>query len=429
MGKSFEQTFINDGRLSAATNSPIPGISPPHPPNNRFENNFWHRNPTRYGVAGLECPYSYRIPLISMSDNTNNSHQHDPFADQFPTFGGQRKPATPASDVYNRAGRVVPEEITPNKPRKTDNDTTVMAASQQDLSANVFGNPSGDGSKTPQYFPPTPRPTQQQQSTADDYADSSYFATAELTRDDSYAPGGPNSPGGTPDPVDDYEDYDDYEESYPATSENEAIPTPGASPVVAAPAMARDRQIVNEEFLNARSQDEPKEKRGTLDFGLLLVRAIISTYLIIVSVSTFFQIGANPGLTGLQHDFAAYTFGSALSIIIPTLQLAAGVFLLCGLLSPVATALVITVCGFSTLHAIDKQPNFSVLSPNDSVWLSVLLTALAFAMVFTGPGTISFDRSRGWSRRPLASSWIFAAVGLVGAAALWWFGAGANPFN
>ena len=78
-------------------------------------------------------------------------------------------------------------------------------------------------------------------------------------------------------------------------------------------------------MVNARSKDEPKEKRGTLDFGLLLVRAIISTYLIIVSVSTFFQIGANPGLTGLQHDFATYTFGSALSIIIPTLQLAAGV--------------------------------------------------------------------------------------------------------
>ena len=185
-----------------------------------------------------------------MSDNTNNSHQHNPFANQFPTFDGQRKPATPASDVYNRAGRVVPEEITPNKPRKTDNDTTVMATSQQDLSANVFGNTSGDESKTPQYFPPTSRPAQQQQSTADDYDDSSYFATAELTRDDSYAPGGPNSPG-NPDPVDDYEDYDDYEESYPTTSENEAIPTPGPSPVVAAPAMARDRQIVNEEFLNA----------------------------------------------------------------------------------------------------------------------------------------------------------------------------------
>ena len=99
MGKSFEQTFTNDGCVSAATNSPIPGISPPHTPNNRFENNFWHRNPTRYGVAGLGCPYSYRIPLISMSDNTNNSHQHDPFANQFPTFGGQRKPATPASAV------------------------------------------------------------------------------------------------------------------------------------------------------------------------------------------------------------------------------------------------------------------------------------------------------------------------------------------
>ena len=169
-----------------------------------------------------------------MSDDTNNSHQHDPFANQFPTFDGQRKPATPASDVYNRAGRVVPEEITPHKPRKTDNDTTVMATSQQNLSANVFGNTSGNGSKTPQYFPPTSKPTPQQQSTPDDYDDSSYFATAELTRDDSYVPGGPNSPGGTPDPVDDYEDYDDYEESYPTTSENEAIPTPGASPVVAA---------------------------------------------------------------------------------------------------------------------------------------------------------------------------------------------------
>ena len=48
---------------------------------------------------------------------------------------------------------------------------------------------------------------------------------------------------------------------------------------------------------------------------------------------------------------------------------------------------------------------------------------------FTGPGKISFDMGRGWTQRPLASSWIFVVLGLGGAAALWWFGAGVNPLN
>lgn len=375
-----------------------------------------------------------------MSENTNpnptsnnDSTPSDAFTDQFPivdpkNLDPKRKPATPAANIYDRAGRVAPEEIAPYKPSPSEQDTTVMPAAQQDLPTGLFGNkpaPTSDDYAEDTQFFPSPQTQEAQQAEADNpfYDDSVDFATTELPRDDNYAPSSYNDEDyASPDPG--YDDSNDRYDPQPETSYEEA-----QSPVVAAPAIARDREVVNEEFLNAKTQDEPKEKRGTLDFGLLLVRAIIAGYLITIAVSTFFQLGANPGITGLQQEFSTYTFGSALAIAIPTMQLAAGVFLLCGLLSPVVTALSIIVCGFSTLHAIDKQPDFSVFNPNDSVWLSLILTALAFALVFAGPGTISFDKSRGWARRPLASSWIFAIVGLLGAAAVWWFGTGANPFS
>ena len=56
--------------------------------------------------------------------------------------------------------------------------------------------------------------------------------------------------------------------------------------------------------------------------------------------------------------------------------------------------------------------------------IDIMLFLLVLGLLFTGPGRWSLDFSRSWVRRPLASSWIFAFVGIGGLVAIWWFLAG-----
>lgn len=174
--------------------------------------------------------------------------------------------------------------------------------------------------------------------------------------------------------------------------------------------------------------EEVREKRGTIDFGLLIFRVFLAVYLILDSVATFFGMSGK-SLTALEQSFADYLNPSILSVAIPAMELAAGVFLLFGLLTPVAAAVGTAAVGFLVPHAIYTADSFSWLNMPAEVWLAFLVAGGALTLQFTGPGVISFDTSRSWARRPLASSWIFAIVGIAGAVALWWFGAGVNPFN
>ena len=72
---------------------------------------------------------------------------------------------------------------------------------------------------------------------------------------------------------------------------------------------------------------EDETRRGTTDFGLLLMRLFLGAFLIIDSVGTFFRLGGNEGISGLESAYADYPYGSGLAVVVPTLELAAGVFL------------------------------------------------------------------------------------------------------
>lgn len=170
-------------------------------------------------------------------------------------------------------------------------------------------------------------------------------------------------------------------------------------------------------------------KRGTTDFGIFIVRIVLALYLLAESISTFFQLGRSPGLNGLEKEFASYALPEILAIAVPTMQLAAGVFLLLGLVTPVAAAIATVVTTFMAIHAVNTADSFNILNPTDSVWLGLILMGISVAVQFTGPGRISFDTTRSWATRPLVSSWLFAIIGVAGAVALWWFGAGVNPLN
>lgn len=170
-------------------------------------------------------------------------------------------------------------------------------------------------------------------------------------------------------------------------------------------------------------------RRGTIDFGLLLMRLALGAFLIIDSLAVFFRLGGNGGIAGLESAFADYTYGNALAIVVPTLELAAGVFLVLGLLTPVAAAVAIAVSGFMAVHALNISGiGFNVFAWGTDVWVPVMVLFAAIALQFTGPGLYGVDAQRGWARRPLASSWICFLVGLAAAGLMWWFGTGVNPF-
>lgn len=188
----------------------------------------------------------------------------------------------------------------------------------------------------------------------------------------------------------------------------------------------------------ARLQAEQEEKegyhrygrRGTIDFGLLFIRIALSAYLIIAGAKTFFELGDSQGLSGLEGDFANYAWDTALSIAVPTMQLIAGVFLLLGLITPLAAMLGLVVTGFTAVHEIAQAgAGLDVFSWPDSVWLSLVLFVIAVGLQFTGPGFISLDFKRSWARRPLGTSWVFVLIGVAILVALWFFGAGVNPLN
>ena len=199
---------------------------------------------------------------------------------------------------------------------------------------------------------------------------------------------------------------------------------------------AASAETVEEREARMQAEQEEKEgyhrygRRGTIDFGLLFIRIALSAYLIIAGAKTFFELGDSQGLSGLEGDFANYAWDTALSIAVPTMQLIAGVFLLLGLITPLAAMLGLVVTGFSAVHELAQtDAGLDVFSWPDSVWLSLVLFVIAVGLQFTGPGFISLDFKRSWARRPLGTSWVFVLIGVAILVALWFFGAGVNPLN
>lgn len=173
-------------------------------------------------------------------------------------------------------------------------------------------------------------------------------------------------------------------------------------------------------------------RRGTLDFGLLLLRLGVGGMLLMLGLATFFQFGGAPGLGALEATFAdnGYQFAGVIAVAIPTIQVIAGGLLVLGLATPLGAALALAISAFLTMFEVAVgDSGWNVLAEGaEPVRLHLALTAASLALQFTGPGRYGIDFSRGWARRPLASSWIFCILAIAAAIGLWYLTAGQLPF-
>ncbi len=185
----------------------------------------------------------------------------------------------------------------------------------------------------------------------------------------------------------------------------------------------------------AYEEDEYEEieyRRGTLDLGLLLLRLGVGGLLLLQGLAAFFQLGGNEGVAALENQFVAqnFSFGAVLATAIPTIQVVAGALLIFGLATPLGASLALAVSAYMSMFEVAQSGlGWSILGDNAAaIQMQLLFTIAAVALQFTGPGRYGVDLTRGWATRPLASSWIFALLGVAGAVVAWYATAGTWPF-
>ncbi|GAB3704668.1 DoxX family protein [Corynebacterium nasicanis] len=223
--------------------------------------------------------------------------------------------------------------------------------------------------------------------------------------------------------------YADQDFAPTGSHETVAYDRPVEQPLPPAPAPVAYETTSTASTATVAEEPELRDhRRGTMDFGLLIIRLLLGGWLILEAVGTFFRLGGNPGISGLEADYASYLAPGGLAIIIPSLQLAAGVFLVLGLITPLFATVATIVTSFTALHELTTSgAGANLFGWPESVWLSLVMLGISLALQFTGPGLLSLDYGRSWARRPLVSSWVFILLAIGGAVALWWFGAGVNP--
>lgn len=369
-----------------------------------------------------------------MSDNDKTPKPDRAGADDFdvPTYSPGKAEGDRTSDnLYNRTGRAAPQNIPPKQSADRSGGATAASAAGGSGSAETtaFSVPG----KNPDAEKPAgqdPQPLRSDAPTtafdrSDRSAPSSGYADTDFAPVDNSVFTEP-TPQPTPQPTNPTQ-FEDRPTDTGTGATTAGAATAGAGAGAGAVGLAQADDRAGREGAVA----EPREhRRGTIDFGLLVIRLLLGVYLVLVSVATFFQLGGSPGLSDLQNEYSAYTVPDILAIVVPSLQLFAGVFLIFGLITPLFAALATIVTSFTALHALtDSGAGLNVFAWEADVMLSVVLLVISLALQFTGPGLYSFDFGRRWARRPLVSSWIFVVLGIAGAVALWWFGAGVNPLN
>jgi putative oxidoreductase len=151
-----------------------------------------------------------------------------------------------------------------------------------------------------------------------------------------------------------------------------------------------------------------------VDVGLLILRVGVGLPFALHGAQKLFGWFGGGGLKGTSAWFASLGFGSGrtAALMAGTGELAGGIGLALGLLTPLAAAAVV---GTMTTAAFVNNAEAGFWSVNKGWELNGYLIVVAAALAITGPGTLSLDTALGLSDRLLAGLGL-ALQGAPGAA-------------
>lgn len=191
-----------------------------------------------------------------------------------------------------------------------------------------------------------------------------------------------------------------------------ALAAPNAEPVAVAPVAPQST------------------RRGTLDVGLLVLRAAVGVVALVHGLQKLFGWWGGPGLTGFETVLVSAGFRQAqwLALAGAFGEVIAGVLLIVGLLTPLAAAGLLAVLVNAWCVRQAAEPGLQWFAP-DGPELELLLAATLVAIVLCGPGRLSVEGRRGWATRPHVGSALALVAGVAGGVCLWVFLNGTNPLT
>ncbi|MEU5695146.1 DoxX family membrane protein [Actinosynnema sp. NPDC020468] len=158
---------------------------------------------------------------------------------------------------------------------------------------------------------------------------------------------------------------------------------------------------------------------GSADVGLFVLRVALGGAFVLHGLQKVFGMFGGPGIDGFARTLeGVFRFDQArvLAWVTGVVELVGGGLLVLGLFTPPAAAAVLAVMG----GAIYLRWRGGFFAP-DGVEREAAFAAMAFAVLFAGPGRAAFDYGRPWFRRPLPWALLCLFFGAVGAAAVLYF--------
>ncbi|MFI6041377.1 DoxX family protein [Nocardia sp. NPDC051321] len=173
-------------------------------------------------------------------------------------------------------------------------------------------------------------------------------------------------------------------------------------------------------------------RRGTLDFGLFLLRLIVGGVFIYHGLQKLTGWFNGPGLDGTRDMMASggWDHQTLAAILVTIGELGGGVLLVLGLATPFAAGAVLAVILDAWAWKQGMIPGFQFKAAVPTgVELESILAGTAAVIILTGPGRWSFDRNRGWATRPFAGSFVVLVLAIAAAIGTYWYLHGGNPFT
>ncbi|ONI83305.1 hypothetical protein ALI22I_32730 [Saccharothrix sp. ALI-22-I] len=156
-------------------------------------------------------------------------------------------------------------------------------------------------------------------------------------------------------------------------------------------------------------EDERKPFRwsASADIGLMVLRLALGGAFVMHGLQKVFGLFGGPGIDGFaQHlQSAGFRESRILAWVTGVTELGGGALLILGLFTPLAAAGVLGV--MANVIALKYRGGF--FAPN-GVEMEAVYAAMAFAVLFAGPGRAAIDYNRSWFRHPLMAGFICLIV-------------------
>lgn len=172
-------------------------------------------------------------------------------------------------------------------------------------------------------------------------------------------------------------------------------------------------------------------RRGTQNFGLLLLRIGLGAVLIAHGLQKLFGWWGGAGLHSFKNSLTDIGFQHAdiLAYVGAGGEAVAGVLLVLGLFTPIAAAGALAFLINGLLASASARPRahtFTYFLPDGHEY-QLSLIVMAVAVILAGPGRYGFDAGRGWATRPFIGSFVALLSGVAAGIAVWVLLNGVNP--